>query len=464
MRKTGQALKAGLRALILGGAAWALLAGPGAAQMGGLGGGLGGLGGGLGSGLGRGLGGLGAPGLPTGLGPAPGLGGLGGSGYVPGGLGVGDLGEGQSPTSLLDLRRARLEGLIHANRKTLEADRHGDPVRRGEILAGPLSADVLAKARAAGFRVAGVQTDPALGLSVTTLIAPRGKSVEAARAELQALSPDTDFDLNPIYEPAGRGLDPAPGGATPGQPLDGAIVGMIDGGVGASPVFSHAHIEQRGFAPGGPRATGHGTAVASLIVGEAGAFHGAAPGRTLLAADIYGGQEAAGSAQAVVAALDWLVSRRVKVINMSLVGPPNALLARAVAAAEARGVLIVAAVGNDGPAAPAPYPASYSGVIAVTAVDAHNRALPEAGRPSHLDFAAPGADLAAAAPGKGFVVVRGTSFAAPLVSARLSLAPDEGGAAVAEVAREAVPGQGPVGRGVVCQTCRVDPRLVHAGH
>ena len=83
---------------------------------------------------------------------------------------------------------------------------------------------------------------------------------------------------------------------------------------------------------------------------------------------------------------------------------------------------IVAAVGNDGPAAPPQYPASYPGVVAVTGVDARGRALPEAGKASHLDFAAPGADMAAALPGQGYAKVRGTSFAAPFATARLAIA------------------------------------------
>ena len=83
-------------------------------------------------------------------------------------------------------------------------------------------------------------------------------------------------------------------------------------------------------------------------------------------------------------------------------------------------MLIVAAVGNDGPAAPPSYPASLPGVIAVTAVDARERALPEAGRALHVDFAAPGADMKGAAPGGGLTVLRGTSYAAPFVAARLS--------------------------------------------
>jgi subtilisin family serine protease len=106
-------------------------------------------------------------------------------------------------------------------------------------------------------------------------------------------------------------------------------------------------------------------------------------------------------------------------------------------------------------AAPPQYPASYRGVIAVTGVDARGRALPEAGKPTHLDFAAPGADMAAALPGRGYSRVRGTSFAAPLAAARLMLAGSAG-----RLAAEARPGKGRVGRGIVCGDCRVDPKAV----
>lgn len=106
-------------------------------------------------------------------------------------------------------------------------------------------------------------------------------------------------------------------------------------------------------------------------------------------------------------------------INVSLVGPRNPLVERAVAQALARGVQIVAAVGNDGPAAPPLYPAAYPGVIAAP-VDRRDRILPEAGRGPHADFAAPGSDMAAAAANGRWVTVRGASFAAPLVAGLLA--------------------------------------------
>jgi hypothetical protein len=110
--------------------------------------------------------------------------------------------------------------------------------------------------------------------------------------------------------------------------------------------------------------------------------------RHVLAADVYGRGPAGGNALAIARAVDWLIGRQVRVITISLVGPANPVLARAMTAALQRGAVIVAAVGNDGPAAPPAYPASYPGVLAVTAVDARNRALIEAGRALHLDYAA----------------------------------------------------------------------------
>ena len=175
----------------------------------------------------------------------------------------------------------------------------------------------------------------------------------------------------------------------------------------------------------------HGTAFASLLVGSSGNFRGAAPRAELFAADVYCGLPAGGSVDRVAAALGWLARERVAVINVSLVGPRNALLERAVASLVTRGYLIVAAVGNDGPAAAPLFPAAYDGVIGVTAVDARHHVLIEACRGKHLDLAAPGADISAATVGQAdsFAAVRGTSFASPIVAGLLARAlaqPDAG--------------------------------------
>jgi subtilisin family serine protease len=190
--------------------------------------------------------------------------------------------------------------------------------------------------------------------------------------------------------------------------------------------------------------------VASLLAG--------AGARRVLVADVYGTDPAGGNALAIARALDWLAQNRARVVTISLVGPRNAVLEKAVARARGAGIVVVAAVGNDGPAAPPAYPASYPGVVAVTAVDGRQRPLIEAGRALHLDYAAPGADIRAANKGGKRVRLRGTSYATPLVAARLAAALDRGGDWRGVLDREAEDlGQRGAdesyGRGLLCRGC-----------
>lgn len=360
-------------------------------------------------------------------------------------------------STLLELRRLRLQELIRTNRSTLEDDGNGLPVRRGVIVVMDPSPIALPLAARAGFRVIADDNDPLLGMRVVQLSVPGRMSSRAGLKLLRKVAPQLQADFDHIFEPAGGSLGPVQTALASAVGAGrGRTVGMIDGGVASHPSLGSASIEQNGFA-GRPRPTGHGTAIASLLVGNQGPFRGAATGARLYVADVYGGSRAAGSATAVVKALGWLASKRPQVINISLVGPPNQVVARAIQIVQSRGIQVVAAVGNDGPAAPPQYPASYPGVIAVTGVDARGRALPEAGKAGHLDFAAPGADMAAALPGQGYAKVRGTSFAAPLAAARLMVTGSPQG-----LAAEARPGKGRVGRGIVCGNCRIDPRTVGA--
>lgn len=356
----------------------------------------------------------------------------------------------------VEARTLRHQAMIEANRKTLDADEQGQPVRKHELIAVDPDPASLAAAQRAGFRITSSEANNSLMIRAVTLALPRGMNVRKALKLLRRSAPALQVDYNHIYEPAGGALLPAMGVRLAAhRPIRrGTRIAMIDGGVADHPSLAGASIEQRGFA-GDAEPTGHGTAVASLLVGSQGPFRGAARGAQLYVGDVYGGSPAAGSAVAVVQALNWAASKQPSVINISLVGPHNRTLAKAIAALRARGIQVVAAVGNDGPAAPAAFPASYPGVLAVTGVDVADRALREAGQAVDLDFAAPGADLVAALPGNGYTPVRGTSFAAPFVAARLAAT----GSPVV-LAAEAVPGKGKVGRGIVCRTCRILPKLV----
>lgn len=359
--------------------------------------------------------------------------------------------------TLLELRQLRLRELIRQYPRELENDGNGQPVRRGVLVIVDPDPVSLQSAARAGFAIIADDRDPELRIRSVTVSVPRDLSTRQALKRLHSVAPGLQADFDHLYEPAGGALLPFAGTlAASAAGGGGPRIGIVDGGVASHPSMSGSSIEQNGFA-GRPQPTGHGTAVASLIVGSQGPFQGAARGASLFVADVYGGSRAAGSASSIVRALGWLASKRPQVINISLVGPQNRLIQRAVQALRARGIGIVAAVGNDGPAAPPQYPASYPGVVAVTGVDARGRALPEAGKAAHLDFAAPGADMAAALPGQGYAKVRGTSFAAPLATARLALS-----GSVQRLSSEARPGKGRVGRGIVCGTCRIDPKAVRA--
>jgi hypothetical protein len=364
---------------------------------------------------------------------------------------------GAPPATLLQLRQLRLRELIRQYPRDLENDGEGQPVRRGVLVAVDPDDASLQLAAQAGFTIISDDRDPELGLRSVTLSVPRNLPARQGLKRLRSAAPRLQADFDHVYEPAGGQLLPFVGALAASQgSRGGPRIGIVDGGVASHPSLAGASIEQNGFA-GRPQPTGHGTAVASLVVGNNGAFQGAAQGSSLFVADVYGGSRAAGSASSIARALSWLASKRPQVINISLVGPQNRLMQRALQALHARGIEVVAAVGNDGPAAPPQYPASYPGVVAITGVDARGRALPEAGKASHLDFAAPAADMAAALPGQGYAKVRGTSFAAPLATARLAII-----GSTQRLAAEARPGKGRVGRGIVCGTCRVDPRAVSA--
>jgi subtilisin family serine protease len=388
------------------------------------------------------------------------------------------------PRRLEDLRRLHILDLIRKNPKEIEADPNGAPILRGEVVAFSPSDAALGKARAAGFAVLRERALDGLDARLVVLKAPDGIATRRALKQLKGLDPEGVYDFNHLYADsgetssvgAGSGVGAGPGAG--GAAVDaagpsagtGTKIGLVDGGVDTShDVFRDIVIHQHGCS-GAPVPAVHGTAVASLMIGRSPRFHGAAPGSDLYAADVYCGLPTGGAVDAVADALAWFVREHVPVINVSLVGPPNTMLENVVRLVIARGHVVVAAVGNDGPAAPPLYPASYPDVVGVTAVDAHQRVLLEACRGRQVKFSAPGADMSAANPAQSYVVVRGTSFASPIVAGLLAEAvrePDKAAAqrAVADLAAHAIdlgaPGPDPVyGFGLVGGDLRPELALV----
>lgn len=307
-----------------------------------------------------------------------------------------------------------------------ELDHNGALAVRGEVLATNLPDAALTAAQRAGFTI--VRRIPVAGLGLSVLVLthadwPMAKMVD----RLRRLAPDAAIEPDHIFFTSGnanarprlqaktkpqtpRLLPAAPSG--PGWRL-----GIIDTGA-APPPAAQVQIVRRGFAPGGFVPGDHGSGVAAIALrspGRVGTYGG--PGRLYLA-DIFGGPRG-GSAEQMVRALGWMAEQQVPVTNVSMVGPYNGVVAAAVGLLVKRGFVVVAPVGNDGPAARPLYPASLNGVIAVSAVDNRGMLLPEASRVRKVDFAAPGIAEAYDASGRA-VQVRGTSYASPVVARALA--------------------------------------------
>jgi subtilisin family serine protease len=384
-----------------------------------------------------------------------------------------------SVTDLVGLRRQRVADILTQRRELVEADPGGEPIVRHELVLNEPSAALVAAARAEGFTVVRERTLEGLDLRIVTLRAPEGWDTQRALRRIQALDPQAAVDFNHLYLDSGAvGTGDPPSAASTARPTAPAArgstkIGLIDGGIETDhPALKGAAIHAWGCnSTKVPSA--HGTAVASLLVGHAERFVSAAPQASLYAADVYCNDPVGGTVEAVAAALGWLLGEQVPVVNISLVGPPNRLLEAVVKRAASKGMVLVAAVGNDGPASPPLYPAAYADVVAVTGIDAKGVVIPEACRGPHVAFAAPGSQMAVAGPGtSGFTTARGTSFASPLVAGMLAAgmhAPDAAAAkvAIAALASRAIdagtPGRDVVyGNGIVGRELRTEPSYVMA--
>src|SRR5690606_30200231 len=113
---------------------------------------------------------------------------------------------------------------------------------------------------------------------------------------------------------------------------------------------------------GSPHA--HGTSIAGVIVAQA-KLTGVAPNARILSVRAF--DPASGSAEGttfnILKGLEWAVQKGARVINMSFAGPQDPILARMMAAAGKRGIVLIAAAGNAGPKSPPLFPASDPNVI-----------------------------------------------------------------------------------------------------
>lgn len=195
---------------------------------------------------------------------------------------------------------------------------------------------------------------------------------------------------------------------------DDVLIAVIDSRVDtAHPDLSGVIAGEYDALGGASTPHAHGTAMAGAIAAHS-KLIGVAPKVRLLAIRTFAGEgeSAQGTTFNILKGVDWAASRNARIVNMSFAGPADAMLRDLLSKAHARGMVLIAAVGNAGPRSPPLYPAADAHVIGVTATDADDKLLPQANRGPQVAIAAPGVDILAAAPDGQYTMTSGTSVAA----------------------------------------------------
>lgn len=197
----------------------------------------------------------------------------------------------------------------------------------------------------------------------------------------------------------------------------GVLVAVLDSGIEPHPYFDEVTINSLDLTDRGISGSGseHGTGVASIIVGK----EGIAPAADLLVIRVLDDQ-GVGSSFDLAAGIVQAVDQGAQLINLSLgLYQDTQALREAVVYAQAQGVVLVAAAGNDGYSR-LPYPAAYDQVLSVTAIDGRYRQAVFPNRSAAIDFAAPGVGVLAAGDDGSTQFFSGTSAATPFVTGTLA--------------------------------------------
>ncbi|WHY55238.1 S8 family serine peptidase [Peribacillus simplex] len=190
------------------------------------------------------------------------------------------------------------------------------------------------------------------------------------------------------------------------EDLKGKIVNAYD------TVKNRKHIVPKGA---------HGTHIAGIIAGSANngiGGTGVAPNVKLMPINVFDGEYA--NTADIIEAIHYAVQQKANIINMSLGDTSySEALNKAVQEAYKKGVLIVAAAGNEGDMGKnvqRVYPAAFSHVISVAATDSRDRRPSYSNYHSTVDIAAPGDDILSTLPYGRYGWMSGTSMATPMVA------------------------------------------------
>jgi len=221
-----------------------------------------------------------------------------------------------------------------------------------------------------------------------------------------------------------------PGAWAAGYDGAGQVIAIVDSGVASGhPEFAGRLRPGHFFlgdleGDGAEDDHGHGTHVAGIAAaGDNGEYGlGAAPQAEILPVKVLNDQ-GSGAFSDVAEGIDWAVAQGADVINLSLGAPYpscSAAIQQEIDEANAKGVVVVAAAGNDG-SDRIGAPGGSTGVITVGATTSTGDKAPYSNHGPFVDIGAPGSGVLSTLPANGFGSKSGTSMATPFIAGTVAL-------------------------------------------
>ena len=318
--------------------------------------------------------------------------------------------------------------------------------------AGTTAAQIAAIAQRFGLTQEAQQTIGMLGRSIYTFRIGNGQSVrqviraaEAAHVNA-AVQPSYNFVLAQDQNTQNQntqnqntqnqnGQDQNGPNANPGDPAqyiinkfqladvhritngDKVVIAVIDSEIDVNqPNLAGAITDRYDAGCGATSPDPHGTGMAGAIASHQ-QLEGVAPRASIIAICAFGGSgHPSSNTVRIINGLDYAIQHGARIVNMSFAGPRDPALSQALQIAREKGVLLIAAAGNDGPKSPPLYPGADPSVMAVTATDEHDRLFDGANQGNYVTVAAPGVNILVPAPDGGIQFTTGTSVATANVS------------------------------------------------
>lgn len=175
----------------------------------------------------------------------------------------------------------------------------------------------------------------------------------------------------------------------------------------------------------GPRdRQGHGTHCSGIVAAKDNdnGVVGVAPEAKIINGKVLG-DNGSGSSSGIARGIQWAADNGADVISLSLGGPsPDPETRAAIQYAVKKGVVVVAAAGNEGPAdGTVGYPGAYDEVICVASSNKDGRISSFSSRGRQVDIAAPGEAIVSTYPNDRLATLSGTSMATPFVAGAVAV-------------------------------------------